>query len=199
MNWYENDVKALETKCQQLTYTPKSLFYGSSSIRLWSNLYDDFPEYQPVNLGFGGSTLAACDWFYDRIVSPFNPEFIVLYAGDNDLGDGRNPEEVFLFFQQFTVLTQKRFGNIPCFFLSLKPSIARWNLVEKFKYANQIIGAEIEKSLENWHFINIFDSMIDESGKPKKEYYDSDGLHLSPKGYDVWKNIIRNSISSIIK
>ncbi|MEO6149861.1 MAG: hypothetical protein ABIP28_06855 [Mucilaginibacter sp.] len=27
----------------------------------------------------------------------FQPERLIFYAGDNDLGDGRHPEEVFIF------------------------------------------------------------------------------------------------------
>ncbi len=53
----------------------------------------------PINLGFGGSTLAACAWFFDPIVAPVShPQTLILYAGDNDLGDGRHPEEVLFFF-----------------------------------------------------------------------------------------------------
>jgi len=62
-------------------------------------LYKDFEEYMPINLGFGGSTLAACAWFFDPIVAPvIHPQTLILYAGDNDLGDGRHPEEVLFFF-----------------------------------------------------------------------------------------------------
>ena len=199
MNWYEEDVKHLEVEGSKLTYQPKLIFYGSSTIRLWKTLYEDFKDMQPLNQGFGGSTLAACVWFFDRLIAPYNPEMLVFYAGDNDLGDGRNPEEVFIFFQQFAVDVKKRFGDIPCFFVSLKPSIVRWNLADKFRYTNQLIKTEIETNDSNWHFVNIFDSMIDETGVPRKEYYDTDGLHLSEKGYAVWKSIILPEVSSIMK
>ena len=199
MEWYEADIKNLEAGISKLTYTPKVLFYGSSSIRLWKTLDADFPELEPVNLGFGGSTLAACTYFFERIISQFNPEAIVLYAGDNDLGDGRRPEEVYIFFQEFAEKVQKRFGNIPCFFMSLKPSLARWALVDKFRTANQLIKAEIDQHDSNWHFINIFDKMIDASGTPNKELYDSDGLHLTPAGYQLWKDTVYPEVASVLK
>lgn len=69
-------------------------FYGSSSIRLWATLASDFPGLSVVNLGFGGATLAACVYFFERLVLPCSPASLVLYAGDNDLGDGRRPEDV---------------------------------------------------------------------------------------------------------
>ncbi|MEO6849327.1 MAG: GDSL family lipase, partial [Mucilaginibacter sp.] len=70
MFWYEDEVKNLEKVVLKLGYEAETLFYGSSSIRLWTTLYKDFDNIKPVNLGFGGSTLAACVWFFDRIMKP---------------------------------------------------------------------------------------------------------------------------------
>ncbi len=194
MYWYEDEVKRLEKDKSKLNYNPETIFYGSSTFRLWNTLYDNFKEIKPVNMGFGGSTLAACDWFFDRIMTGFDPKKLVVYAGDNDLGDGRHPEEVFLFFLQLMVKVENRFGNIPCYFVSLKPSPARWNIIEQFKFTNNVIETEIIKRNANWHFIDIFREMIDASGKPRKDFYVADGLHLSNAGYDVWRRVIYGHI-----
>ncbi len=194
MFWYEDEVKRLEKERLQLNYTPATLFYGSSSIRLWNTLKEDFKALDPVNLGFGGSTLAACTWFFDRIVAPYEPKSIVVYAGDNDLGDGRHPEEVFIFFQQLVQNIHNRFGEIPCFFISVKPSVARWKIVDNLKYTNSIIENEIIRMDANWKFINIFNSMLDKNGYPAKEYFENDGLHLSSIGYSLWKEIVSSKL-----
>ena len=195
MFWYEHEIKRLEHRRAEMTDEPETLFYGSSSIRLWTDLENDFKELNPVNLGFGGSTLAACAWFFERVMAGYQPKRLVIYAGDNDLGDGRHPEEVFIFFQQFTARATKRFGPIPCYFISLKPSINRWGLAEQFSFTNGIIAAEIKQNLPNWQLIDIFNAMLKADGHPNPEYYTSDGLHLSEKGYRVWKNIIQNAIT----
>lgn len=190
MIWYENEVQRLEKERAALTYDPKLLFYGSSSIRLWESLYEDFAGWQPVNLGFGGSTLAACCWFFDRLVSPFHPESTIVYAGDNDLGDGRHPEEVFIFFQQLVSRIRQRFGDIPVAYISIKPSISRWNIVDSIRYTNKIIEEEIQRQANNLHFIDIYHRMTDNAGYPKREFLDPDGLHINEKGYALWKEII---------
>lgn len=197
MIWYENEVQRLEKERTELTYDPKLLFYGSSSIRLWETLYEDFADYKPANLGFGGSTLAACDWFFDRLVAPFHPASMIVYAGDNDLGDGRHPEEVFIFFQQLVARTRRQFGSIPLAFISVKPSISRWNIVDSIRYANKIIEEEIRRQGDNLHFINIYTRMTDNAGYPKREFLDPDGLHINEKGYALWKGIIRQYLSTI--
>lgn len=195
MYWYEDEVKQLEKSSLKITYEPETLFYGSSSIRLWTSLYKDFEQLKPINLGFGGSTLAACVWFFERVMMRYQPKRLIVYAGDNDLGDGRHPEEIFIFFQQLVVKTQLRFGDIPCYFISLKPSSSRWHMADQFKFTNNLIETEIVKHNNNWHFIDIFKKMIGPDGRPKNEYFLDDALHLSESGYRLWKDIINQHIA----
>jgi lysophospholipase L1-like esterase len=197
MFWYEDEIKRLEKQRTKLTTKPETLFYGSSSIRLWAKLADDFSELNPVNLGFGGSTLAACTWFFDRVMDGFEPKKLILYAGDNDLGDGRHPEEVFIFFQELTARVTKRFGALPCYFISLKPSINRSNLLDQFKYTNELISAEIKNNHPNWHWVDVFSVMLDKNGRPDSGFYLNDGLHLNEKGYLLWKNTIKTALISV--
>src|ERR1700748_437195 len=176
MFWYEDEIKRLERKRAETAYQPATLFYGSSSILLWDDIADDFKDFKPVNLGFGGSTLAACTWFFDRVMVGYQPERLVFYAGDNDLGDGRHPEEVFIFFQELAARVTKRFGSLPCYFISLKPSINRWDISDRFTFTNQLISAEIKNNLPDWHWIDIYSKMLNADGKPNAEYYLEDCL-----------------------
>ncbi len=192
MFWYEDDVRRLENDRKNLEYEPETLFYGSSSIRLWTTLYEDFADLRPVNLGFGGSTLAACVWFFERVMQPYHPKRLVFYAGDNDLGDGRHPEEIFIFFEQLMVKTAIRFPGLPCYFISLKPSLSRWHMADQFVYTNQLIKDRISET-DNWQFIDIFDAMLD-NNHPRSGCYVVDGLHMSDEGYRIWKKIVSDHI-----
>jgi lysophospholipase L1-like esterase len=194
MYWYEDEVKRLERDRVKLGHEPEMLFYGSSSIRLWENLENDFASSRVSNLGFGGSTLSACVWFFERIMYYYNPKVLLVYAGDNDLGDGRNPEEIFIFFQQLMVKSSLRFGNIPCYFISLKPSLSRWHLADQFSYTNNLIESEIIKHNGNWKFIDVYKRMLNKEGQPERSYYEQDGLHLSKEGYDLWKRVIQSHL-----
>lgn len=196
MFWYEDDVNHLACIRSTITTEPDTIFYGSSTIRLWNSLYNDFIVYKPVNLGFGGSTLAACVWFFEKIMTGYQPKRLIVYAGDNDLGDGRHPEEIFIFFQQLVVRANKRFGNIPCYFISLKPSPSRWHMADQFKFTNGLIKKEIELYDNNWFYIDIFNPMLDDAGYPKNEYFTEDGLHMSENGYRLWTAILKESIKA---
>jgi len=199
MIWYEHEVQRLEQERASLEYEPKMIFYGSSSIRLWETLHEDFKEYQPANLGFGGSTLAACVWFFDRLLTNYRPNSIIVYAGDNDLGDGRHPEEVLIFFQQLVARTRQHFGDIPLAFISVKPSITRWNIVDSIRYTNTLIQEDILRQGNHLYYIDVYHKMTDNAGYPKREFLDPDGLHISTKGYALWKDIIRQQLSAIIR
>ena len=193
MFWYNEEVSLLEKK----TIAPKSdkprlVCYGSSSMRLWPEIEKDFPEFDVINHAFGGSTLAACCWFFERLIPQCSPDLILFYAGDNDLGDGRHPEEVFFFFKTLMNLIQEYCGNIPVAFISVKPSIARNYLLESVKYTNKIIKSEIEAKYPNCKFVNIFDEMFSINQK-NSELFEEDGLHMSKAGYAVWTKIVRES------
>jgi hypothetical protein len=187
MFWYENEIKQLEEKHIPSKGDKKRVvFYGSSSIRMWDSLETDFPQFEVINLAFGGSTLAACCWFFERVVPRWEPDIIVLYAGDNDLGDGRHPEEVYLNFIYISGLIEKHFGPIPVAFISVKQSIARLNLYNSIQFTNKIIQEKIALSYPNYTFVDIIEKMKTK-GSIDKTLFEPDGLHLSPKGYKVWK------------
>lgn len=195
MYWYEDEVKRLERERSYTGHSPDVIFYGSSSIRLWNHIYEDFSGLKVVNMGFGGSTLAACVWFFERVMMHYQPKALVVYAGDNDLGDGRNPEEIFIFFQHLMVKVAARYGDrLPCYFVSLKPSSSRWHMADSFRYTNNLIESEIIKLSNNWTFIDVFKKMLDPSGYPRQELYAGDALHLSREGYLLWKEVIRKAL-----
>jgi lysophospholipase L1-like esterase len=193
MVWYEDDVRQLEAKIKLIhPASDRVVFYGSSSIRLWSTLAQDFPQLDTINLGFGGSTLAACAWFFDRLVVPAKPKSIVFYAGDNDLGDGRHPEEVYLFFCALVEKMHRELPDVPLFFLTIKLSPARWGIGDKIRLTNKLIADEVAKN-PAFRTIDMTSPLLGSDGRPRREFFEGDGLHLNPAGYQVWKRILLES------
>jgi lysophospholipase L1-like esterase len=195
MIWYEDEVRQLEANVQslvrkqQLPAEGPVVFYGSSSIRLWTTLANDFPQIPTLNLGFGGSTLAACAWFFERLVVPARPKSIAFYAGDNDLGDGRHPEEVYLFFCALAEKMRRLLPGVPLAYMTIKVSPARWNLAKEIIQANKMIANEI-KQYTDWQVIDTTTPLLGPDGRPRRELFESDGLHLSSAGYKVWQRVL---------
>jgi lysophospholipase L1-like esterase len=182
---FEEEVSELERKIS--TYpTGGTVFYGSSSIRLWSTLAQDFSEVHPINVGFGGATLAACAWHFERLIVPAQPRALILYVGDNDLAEGRQPEEVCLFFYALAEKIQHHLPNLPVTFLSIKPSPARWAIVNEIRAANALIAEAIEQ-FPRFQFVDATSVMLTKEGHPERDLYEADALHLSPIGYARWR------------
>lgn len=193
MEWFEEEVRAIEQR--HAAAPPPAgcvVFYGSSSLRLWTSLVDDLRGLSPVhmvNRGFGGSTLEACVWFYERLVVPCRPRSLVVYAGDNDLGDGQQPAMVMQSFRGLMYRVNQHAPRMPVTFISIKPSPVRQELMPKIRETNVQIRREIEQ--REWgYYIDVFYPMLGEDGRPQPHLYSEDGLHLSPAGYELWKQII---------
>jgi lysophospholipase L1-like esterase len=187
---FEAEIKAFEAADK--TNPPPAraiLFVGSSSIRLWKTLAQDFPHRKVINRGFGGSQIADSLAFADRIILPYKPKTVVLYAGDNDIAAGKSPEDVFA---DFKALTQKIHAKLPrtrIGFISIKPSPSRWHLVEKIKTANRLI-AEFCGRDKRLVYIDVFTPMLRADGTPRPELFVEDKLHLNAKGYELWARIV---------
>ncbi len=193
MFWYNEEVSELEQK----PILPKGrkirlMCYGSSSMRLWPDIESDFPDFEVINQAFGGSTLAACCWYFKRLIPQYTPDVMIFYAGDNDLGDGRHPEEVFFYFKSLMELIKEHCGDIPVAFISIKPSFARNNLLNSIKFTNKIIKDEILDKYPNCTFVNIFDDMLAINNNSRR-LYEEDGLHMSRLGYQLWKVTVRKT------
>lgn len=197
MEWYEPEVQELEKL--NATAPPSAgavLFYGSSSIRLWTTLSEDMAPWPVVNRAFGGSTLAACVHFFDRLVVPCVPGSIVLYAGDNDLGDGRAPDDVVRSLRALLARIDATLGSIPVAYVSIKPSPARWNLRDKILRVNSAAHALLEQRPAGY-FVDVYASMLGPDGRPRAELFDTDGLHLNARGYQVWTQALRPYVAML--
>lgn len=161
------------------------LFYGSSSIVLWETAEADFPDWTILRRGFGGSTLEECVHWCDRLVIRYSPCRILVYAGDNDLANGASPDDVFHHFKSLVQQVQHALGPVPIYYISIKPSPARWNLLPRILHTNQLMQSLVPHH-KHVHYIDVAGYMLHPDGKPKVELYVDDGLHLSPAGYSLW-------------
>lgn len=190
MQWYEPEVEALERDiARRANGDHPPVFYGSSSIRLWTTLAEDFDP-RVLNLGFGGSTLEACDYFFTRLVPPVSPRSLLVYAGDNDLGDGRSVKDVLSSFRSLADRVESALGSIPFGFVSIKPSPARSTIIDRIRLFNRLVRNEIEVR-RSAYYVDVYSSMLDESGKIRPELFLEDGLHLSREGYHLWGALLR--------
>lgn len=169
------------------------VFTGSSSIRMWETLSEDMSPMPVVNHGFGGSTLPEVNYYFDKLITNLQPRKVVLYCGENDIAEGASSEDVYESFVTFMNIMEEKLPKATVYFLPLKPSIARWELWEQYKEANDLIKAYSEEN-NRVQFVDITISMLDENGEVKQDIFIEDGLHMNAKGYKGWTAIVKEAI-----
>lgn len=165
-------------------------FIGSSSIRKWTNAPAQFPAHQIFLRGFGGSHLSDSVAFVDRIVIPYRPRLVLLYAGDNDIAAGKSPEEVFGDFKLFVARVHAALPQTRIAFIAIKPSPSREKFLTPMREANRRIR-EFIAGQERLIYLDVFTPMLNAEGRPRPELFVRDRLHLNEAGYKLWASIVR--------
>jgi lysophospholipase L1-like esterase len=164
------------------------LFVGSSSIRMWESLSKDMAPYRVINRGFGGSTIADVNLYFDQVVAPHRPNAVFFYAGENDVDSGRTPAQVTAEFKRFLAKKDRALGGTPVYFISLKPSKARFTQLPQQSQVNASIR-QLAARRKDLHFIDVASAML-QAGKPRDIFTD-DALHMTDAGYRIWTRILR--------
>jgi lysophospholipase L1-like esterase len=175
------DKSAMPEKCSWL-------FVGSSSIRFWRSLKEDFPDRTVVNRGFGGSTIGDVNWYFDRVVKPYKPRAIVFYAGENDINAGKAPDQVYKDFEVFMQLKDRALGRTPVWFISSKPSKLRLSQIPAQAELNAKVKTLADRR-DDLAYIDIVPAMLKPDGSPK-DIFVEDNLHMTPEGYAIWTPIV---------
>lgn len=169
------------------------LFIGSSSIRLWRTLADDMAPLRVIRRGFGGSHLIHVIHETDRIVIPYAPRAIVLYAGDNDIAYGRSAEAVAVEFRDFVRIVHAALPEADIWYLSMKPTTTQASFWPEMSRANRQIEAIVGED-PRLHFIDADPLLLTAEGKADAELLRFDGIHLNDQGYAVWTSLIRPAL-----
>lgn len=194
---WEKAIRAFEAADKQSPPpTGSVLFVGSSSIRFWKNLAKDFPNYNVINRGFGGSEIADSTYYADRIVIPYRPSAIILHAGSNDLSAGKTPRQVYDDFRAFVEKVQSALPETPIAFLSINPTPLRWSQADQQKETNGLIQRYIE-SKKGLTFINQWDALLGPGGQPRADLHVKDRLHPNAAGYKIRAELVNKYLESL--
>jgi lysophospholipase L1-like esterase len=165
-----------------------TLFVGSSSIRFWDSLAQDFPDRTVINRGFGGSTIWEVNHYFDNVVAPYKPKEIIFYAGENDLNAGRTPDQAYADFVQFMRLKQTALDETPVWYIAAKPSKLRLDQLPQQTDLNRRIEA-LASQRDDLAYIDVVAPMLQADGAPKDIFVEDD-LHMTPAGYAIWTPIV---------
>jgi len=176
------------------------LFMGSSSIRMWDTARD-FSEIPTINRGFGGSQIFENTLYVDRIAVPYNPKIIVFCAGTNDLAYGnKTAPQVFQEYKDFVAKVHAALPDTRIVYISINPTVARWNLEAQTLEANHLIEEwtfENNSPTAKLNFINSHAVLLTADGRPPADLLRADNLHFNAKGYEAWTAIVKPRVLAL--
>lgn len=184
---FEPEIRAFEASDRAAMPAPGGIvFVGSSSIRRWTSLAADFPGLPVLNRGFGGSTFPEANHYVSRLVFPYRPRTIVVYEGDNDVSDGRTPQQVLADYHEFVRLVRSTLPSARIVVVGIKPSPSRWRFADAQREANRLLrAAAASDTLQS--YVDVFAPMLRADGRPEPSLFVSDSLHMTPAGYEIWR------------
>ena len=165
------------------------VFTGSSSIRLWKTLKEDFPGLPVLNRGFGGSVANDLIVHVDTVVLRHEPKVLVTYTGSNDINFKLTPQEALADYTKFLNLVHEKLPKTRVIITSVKIGQKRFAQIPQVHELNRLLQAWADE--RDWvRYVDCTSYLADAEGKPIREYYMPDLLHLSPAGYVRWKEIL---------
>jgi lysophospholipase L1-like esterase len=191
---WEKQIAAFEASDRQ-SPPPRGeiVFVGSSTIHHW-DVAASFPDLKIINRGVWvdglGFELGDAVRFADRIVVPYQPRVIVVYAGDNDITGGKTSEQVVVDAEKFISKVRAKLPDVRIVFIGLKPSIARWMQVDRMRTTNAMLRQLCERD-DRIAYVDVDGPMMGWDEKPRRELFNDDGLHLSAEGYRLWAVLLR--------
>jgi lysophospholipase L1-like esterase len=169
------------------------LCIGSSSMRGWHSIHRDLAPLKVIHRGFGGSSMVQVLLWKDFFLR-YPSDTVLIYEGDNDMANPNVSPELFVErCRQFCGDLIRSNPDVKIYLLSVKPSIARWNLWPRMQASNELLQkyAADEKHVE---YIDTATPMLGEDGLPIKELFLNDNLHMTPAGYRIWTECVRRAL-----
>ena len=186
---FSKEVESIVQKSAEKSVENPVVFIGSSSIRMWETLETDFPNVSVLNHGFGGSEFTDLINHQEELIEDFEPQALVVYAGDNDIANGKEPETIAEQADLFVDGLRRLANGSLVVLLSTKPSIARWEFKEKYVLLNGLLKDIAEKH-SHVVYVDVWNPMLKRNGEVKTKLFIEDGLHMNKEGYEIWKNAL---------
>lgn len=193
---FKAEIELLKQK-SQVKQNQKDLivFYGSSTIRLWSNLERDFPKHNILNLGFGGAFIHSMVSHFETLFTGLSPKAIFLYLGGNDLNLELSNEGIITQSKALIEAIHQRFPQTKIYHISIKPSLERQEHLHSIQAINHAMH-HLTKECAYLTQIGLFEALLDQNQNIRKDVLLQDGLHLNPEGYSILKGLVQQALEN---
>jgi lysophospholipase L1-like esterase len=180
------------------------IFIGDSITEGWEKngkevWAKEFGKYKAVNLGIGGDRTGHVLWRITegKELDPLNPKLAVVMIGTNNTRRD-SPQQIADGVKAIVRTLEKKKPNMKILLLGIFPRSAKADDELRVKVAdtNKIIATFADN--KKVFYKDIGKQFLTKEGTLEKEIM-PDLLHLSPKGYQIWADAIKEDIEKLTK
>lgn len=181
------------------------VFLGDSITAGWNGngkeVFKEYAKYNAANFGIGGDRVQHVLWRVENgEFEGIKPKAVVLMIGTNNSGTAENsPEQIAAGIKNIIAAIHKRTPDTKVLLLAIFPrgaTEANNPGRAKNKAVNELI-AKFDDG-KKVHYFDIGPKFLQPDGTLTKDIM-PDLLHLSPKGYQIEADAIREKLASLVK
>lgn len=167
---------------------------GSSFFELWTTSESDLEPLQTINVGIGGTKIGDQAAYMDRLVVPFNPRAVVVYAGSNDISGipifSKNGADVAQRVQDYLEDMHRVLPEAKLFYVAITEAPVRAGVRSEIQEANELI-AQFASNTDFVTFIDTAPGLLTDAGEIDDSLFGPDRLHFNDSGYERFSSLIR--------
>ena len=169
------------------------LFIGDSLIQFF-NWQERFPDREIFNYGIAGETAEGLLARLPRIIDLVqSPDLVMIMTGINNVA---MEDDGFLYtYEKIVARLLQAYGQVTIAMTSLLPADLFF-LGEAVPRVNGKIKAIAHN--KNILYLDLYPLFFDKNSEVVASYFEADGIHLSPEGYEVWARALENTISPVL-
>lgn len=179
------------------------VFMGNSITIGWLDARPDFFKGKPyINRGISGQTTPQMLVRFRADVVDIDADLVVILAGTNDIAENTGPTTLEMILDNFKSMTEIAQANgIKVILCSVLPAFDYpWRPGKepnvKIPKLNSMIRAYAEKN--GVYYLDYF-SALDDGNNGIIPEYTSDGVHLTPEGYQIMEPMVEKAIANVLK
>jgi lysophospholipase L1-like esterase len=165
------------------------LFIGDSLIEFF-NWQERFPDREVFNYGIAGETAEGLLARLPNILGRGQaPDLVMIMTGINNVA---MEDYGFLFtYEKIITRLKEAYGQTTIAMVSLLP-VDLFFLGDAIPRVNERLKDIAQKN--SILYLYLYPLFLDENLRTITSYFEADGVHLSPQGYEVWSRALENSV-----
>ncbi len=190
--YYENKLSLYREENDAYADASVDVAFLGDSLTDGYNLAEYYPQYLTVNRGIGGETTHGLESRMQVTLYDLKPKVAVMLIGGNNLNT------MFENYENMLADFQERVPDTKIILCSLTAMGGSWKHKNQIAAYNNVIIKKLAAKY-GYSFVDLYTPLFDLTASEIYADYTTDGVHLTPRGYEVLTEAITPAIDAILK